>query len=128
MGSRPASCRFASNSSCVSSSVSSGAARNEIDPRSDVEAETGKGASAANGLTLKSVSVGTARFSDLPHDSEVRAISKQRAVPTDGPGQYCITRICHDAQPDVKETLHAVPPFQDQNCRLGFRLPCRPAG
>src|SRR5207245_2029599 len=54
-GSNPASNKFDSNSSCVSSSVKSGAARNEMVPRLTVGELAGSEASAAGGFTLYNV-------------------------------------------------------------------------
>src|SRR5467141_334479 len=52
-GKSPTSCRFDSNNSWLSSSVSSGAARKEIEPRLREATVAGIGWSAAGGFTLK---------------------------------------------------------------------------
>src|ERR1041384_4559134 len=60
IGNKPASCRFDSKSSCVSSSVNSGAARNVTTPTFALAAEVDSGGSVLTGLTLNR---------ELPHEA-----------------------------------------------------------
>src|SRR5438874_2153574 len=83
-GSKPANCKFDSNSSWVSSSVNNGAARKEIDPRSALAAVAASGGSAEGGLTLKSEALHEATDNKI-RTGPIRQICFNRLLETPSP-------------------------------------------